>query len=165
VIADICDFKFNEKNYDFAFLATQDLHLLNNIETVEKAFVSIASHMRKGACLALELTLPARESYESPTRTFHPRVPNYKEKKVWKDGKGRYDAITKRHHIDQVVYIQDDKGTETFDYSIVLQYYEREDILKVLNDSGFAVTGEYCNRKKESWTPQDSEWILEAIKQ
>jgi hypothetical protein len=164
-IADISNFQFNDKNFDFAFLATQDLHLLTDINTVKKAFVSIASHLRKGACLALELILPARESYKYPTKTFHPRVPNYKDKNVWKDGKGRYDAMTKKHHIDQVVYIQDNKGIESFNYSIVLQYFEREEILKALNESGFSVIGEYSNREKESWTQQDGEWIVEAIKQ
>ena len=164
-IADICNFQFAEKNFDFAFLATQDLHLLSNIKAVKQAFVSIASHLRKGGCLVLELTLPAYESYEYPTKTFHPRVPNYKDKNVWKDGKGRYDAITKKHYIDQVVYIQDNKGIESFNYSIVLQYFERADILNILNDSGFAVTGEYSNRKKETWNLQDGEWIVEAIKQ
>lgn len=165
MIADVCDFKINEKNFDFTFLATQDLHLLPDIITVKKAFASIASHLRKGACFVLELTLPAHESYEYPTKTFHPRVPNYKDKYVWKDGKGSYDAITKKHHIEQVVYIKDNNGTESFNYSIVLQYYERDEILKALKDSGFTVTGEYSNRTKEPWTPQNGEWIIEAIKQ
>ena len=164
-IADICGFHFSETNFDFAFLATQDLHLLTDIETVKKAFVSIASHMRVGGCLALELILPARDSYEHPTKIYHPRVPNYKDKKVWKEGKSRYDAISKKHHIDQVVYIQDHNGIESFHYSIVLQYFEREEILEALNDSGFTVKGEYCNRNKESWTPQSGEWIIEAIKE
>lgn len=164
-IANICDFKFDERNFDFTFLATQDLHLLPDIETVKKAFVSVAGHLRKGACFALELILPFAKSYEYPTRTFHPRVPNYTDKKVWKDGKSRYDAVTKRHYIDQVVYIQDDNGTESFDYSIILQYFEREEIIRVLNDAGFAIVGEYCNRNKEPWTFQSNEWIVEAIKQ
>ncbi len=164
-IADICDFQFNEKNFDFAFLPTQDLHLLPDIETVKKAFISIAAHLKKGACLALELILPFTESYEYPTRTFYPRVPNYTDKKVWKDGKGRYDAVTKRQYIDQVVYIQDANGTESFKHSIILQYYEREEIIDALNDAGFSVAGEFCNRSKEPWTPQSNEWIIEAIRQ
>jgi 2-polyprenyl-3-methyl-5-hydroxy-6-metoxy-1,4-benzoquinol methylase len=164
-IADVCNFQFCRKDFDFAFLATQDLHLLPDIKTVKKAFISIASHLRKGACFALELTLPARESYEYPTKTFHPRVPNYKDKVVWKDSKSRYDSITKKHHIDQIVYIQDNKGTESFNYSIILQYYERNEIIKTLNDAGFAVTGEFSNRKKESWNQQAGEWIIEAKKQ
>lgn len=164
-LADICNFDFSEKDFDFAFLASQDLHLLTDITTVTNALSSLGLHMRKGACLSLELILPGSASYETPTNTFHPRVANYKDKKVWKDSRSRYDAITKQHHIDQIVYIEDDKGTTSFNYSIVLQYYEREEILKALIDSGFAIAGEYRNRNKESWSSEDFEWIIEAIKQ
>lgn len=163
-IADICDFHFVEKDFDFAFLATQDLHLLSSMEAVQKAFVSITAHLREGACFALELVLPFPESYEYPTRTFHPRVPNYTDKKVWKDGRSRYDAITKKHYIDQVVYIEDCKGRESFDYSIILQYFEREEIIGALYDAGLTIAGEYCNRNKEPWTSQSREWFVEAIR-
>ncbi|MDD3169104.1 MAG: class I SAM-dependent methyltransferase [Eubacteriales bacterium] len=164
IVADICDFDFDEKDFDFAFIATQDLHLLPDMESIKKAFVSVASHMKKGACLALELILPSQESYEYPTRTFHPRVPNYTDKKVWKDGRGKYDAATKRHFIEQVVYIEDDKGMESFHYSIILQYYEREKIIAALDHAGFIVKGEFSNRSREPWTPKSREWIIEAIR-
>lgn len=115
-VADICDFSFDEKNFDFAFLATQDLNLLTDITKVSNALLSIGQHLRKGACLSLELTLPGSESYRSPRRTFQPRVANYKDKKVWKDSESRYDAKTRKHHIDQIVYVEDNNGTASFDY-------------------------------------------------
>lgn len=166
MVADLCDFDFDEKDFDFTFIAAQDdLHLLPDIESVKKAFVSLAAHMRKGACLALELTLPSQESYEYPTRTYHPRVPGYTDKKVWKDGRGKYDAATKRHFIDQVVYVEDNKGTESFNYSVILQYYEREEIIAALDGAGFIVKGEFSDRAGEPWNPKSRKWIVEAIKQ
>lgn len=36
-VANICDFQFDEKDFDFTFLATQDLHLLSDIESVKKS--------------------------------------------------------------------------------------------------------------------------------
>ena len=163
-IADICNFDFTEKEFDFCFIATQDLHLLSDIVMVKQAFMSITEHLRKGACLALELILPLSESCCYPAQTFYPRVPNYSDKKVWKEGSGRYDAVTKRQYIDQTVYVQDNNVTESFKYSVTLQYFERDEILDALNCAGFAVVGEYSNRNKEHWTIESKEWIIEAVK-
>lgn len=163
-VADICDFNFNEKEFDFSFIATQDLHLLSNIKMVKQAFMSIAKHLRKGGCLALELILPSPESYQYPKQTFYPRVPNYSDKVVWKEGRNRYDAYEKKHYIDQIVYIQDDKGTESFNHSVTLQYFDRNDILDALSCVGYAVVGDYGNRNKEPWTPENREWFVEAVK-
>ncbi|HIZ56144.1 MAG TPA: class I SAM-dependent methyltransferase [Firmicutes bacterium] len=163
-VADICNLHLDEKSFDFCLIATQDLHLLSNIEMVRKAFESIAAHLRKGGCFSLELILPSSESYEYPTQTFYPRVPNYTDKKVWKEGKGRYDALTKKHYIDQVVYIKDEKGIQSFPYSVVLQYFEQADIRFALKDAGFMIAAEYCNRNRDTWTSESQEWIVEAIK-
>ena len=164
-VADICDFDFPEKGFDFCFIATQDLHLLTNIEMVRKAFKSISGHLRKGACIALELVLPKFESYECPVRIFHPRVPNYIDKNIWKESKNRYDSISKKQYIEQIVYIQDNKGIESFNYSVVLQYFERDEILQALSYAGFSVIGEYTDRNKSHWTMSDKDWLIEAIKQ
>lgn len=163
-IADICDFDFNEKRFDFSFIATQDLHLLPDIEMVRRAFMSINRHLRKGGCLALELILPSSESYRCPTKVFYPRVPNYTDKTVWKEGKSRYDAVAKKHYIDQIVYIKDDNGTESFNYSVTLQYFDRNEILDALSCTGYTVVGEYSSRNKEQWTSENLEWFIEAIK-
>ena len=163
-VADICHLDLAERDFDFGFLATQDLHLLSDIGMVREAFISLSNHLRKGGCLVLELILPSSKSHEYPEQTYDPRVPNYTDRKVWKVGKGRYDAVTRRHYIDQTVYIQDEKGIETFDYAVVLQYFERREILRALNDAGFTVIGEYCDRKKTAWTSESREWMIEAVK-
>ncbi len=163
-IADICNLHLGESDFDFCFIATQDLHLLSDLKMVRKAFRSLALHLREGGCLFLELILPSSESFELPKQTFYPRVPNYTDKKVWKESKNRYDAFTKRYYIDQIVYIQDEKGITSFPYSVTLQYYEQGEIRSALKDAGFIITGEFQNRNKELWTTESSEWIIEAIK-
>ena len=80
------------------------------------------------------------------------------------ESKNRYDAFTKRYYIDQIVYIQDEKGITSFPYSVVLQYYEQEEIRSALKDAGFVITGEFQNRNKEPWTVKSQEWIIEAMK-
>lgn len=163
-IADICNLHLGESDFDFCFIATQDLHLLSDFKMVKVAFRSLASHLREGGGLSLELVLPSSESFELPQQTFYPRVPNYADKKVWKESKNRYDAFTKRLHIDQIVYIQDEKGITSFPYSVTLQYYEQDEIRSALKDAGFMITGEFQNRNKELWTTESSEWIIESIK-
>mgnify|MGYP001026245295 FL=1 len=103
-IADICNLHLGESDFDFCFIATQDLHLLSDFKMVKKAFRSLASHLREGGGLSLELVLPSSESFELPKQTFYPQVPNYTDKKVWKESKNRYDAFTKRLHIDHRIH-------------------------------------------------------------
>lgn len=162
--ADICSFAFEDAPFDFAFIETQDLHLLSSIEEVKKALAAINSQLRKGGGLVLELTLPAGESHPHEKRVFHPRVPNYTDKTIWKEHEGYYDANTKINHIHQTYYIQTDSGIETIPYVIDLQYYDRDIVLSALDACGFDVIGEYKNRDREPWTEGEASWTLEAIK-
>jgi SAM-dependent methyltransferase len=81
---DICNFKFEIEPVDFVFIV--DLQHLLKIDDIKKAFISIYNHMRTGGCLVIELGLPSSESYSWSNETYHPRVVNYKDKKVWKTG-------------------------------------------------------------------------------
>jgi ubiquinone/menaquinone biosynthesis C-methylase UbiE len=149
VVADITTLDLTDKNFDFAFIAGHgDLHLLPKIETVEKAFRSLYSHLRSGGFLALELTLPSTESWSYPKREFQPRVPNYTDKKVCKEDDGHYDAKEKRHYINQTVFIEDDSGLDSFTQQVCLQYYVRYEIVKALSKFGFTILAEYKNREK-----------------
>lgn len=118
----------------------------------------------RGWRFIIGISPPSSESFELPKQTFYPQVPNYTDKKVWKESKNRYDAFTKRLHIDQIVYIQDEKGITSFPYSVTLLYYEQDEIRSALKDAGFMITGEFQNRNKELWTTESSEWIIESIK-
>jgi len=164
VVADLLDLNLNEYNFDFIFIAGYgDLHLLLSMKDIERALLSLHKHIRKGGCLALELTLPLKESWCSPKKIFHPRVPNYIDKKVWKENEGKYNADEKRQYINQIVYIEDENGIDSFAQSVCLQYYERYEIFELLNKCGFIVENEYCNRQKEQWKSCDENWFVEAI--
>jgi len=164
VVADLLDLHLNEQHFDFVFISgCGDLSLILSIKNIEKAFISIHKHIRKGGCLALELTLPPKESWSFPKKIFHPRVPNYTDKKVWKENEGKYDAEEKRQYINQIVYIEDKNGIKSFNQSICLQYYERDEIYGLLKKCGFIVKNEYSNRQKEPWKSGDGDWHVEAI--
>lgn len=163
-IADICNFDFSCKTFDFAFLKDQDLHLLQTIEDVKKALSCINNHLRTGGCLALELTLPGEKSSYSPKQIYHPRKPRYTDKKVWKESECRYDADEKRNYIKQQVYVEENGVTESFEYAICLQYYERDIILEVLQECGFQVVGEYSDRERTPWEKGNGFWSVEALK-
>lgn len=162
--ADICDFIFPYKTFDFVFLKDQDLHLLQTIEDVKKALFCINNHLRTGGCLALELTLPGEKSSYSPKQIYHPRKPRYADKRVWKESECRYDAVEKRNYIKQQVYVEENGVTESFEYAICLQYYERDVILDVLQECGFNVVGEYSDRERTPWVKGNGFWNIEAIK-
>jgi SAM-dependent methyltransferase len=165
-VADLTGLDLHEKAFDFAFVAGNgDLHLLLTLQVIEKAFLSLHKHIRAGGCLALELTLPGRKSLSYPKKVFHPRVPHYTDKKIWKENEGSYDADQKRQYINQTVYIEDSNGVESFVQPVCLQYYEREEILALLDRCGFRVAGEYSNREREHWEAGDRSWLVEAIKQ
>ncbi len=165
VVGDICNFDFQYKSYDFVFITNQDLHLLQTIDDVKKAFLCIGKHMRKGGCLVLELTLPFKQSSYTPKQIFHPRKPNYVDKKVWKESECRYDAIENRNYINQMVYVETDGIIENFEYAICLQYFDRDELLNALTECGFLVQNEYSDRQKTVWGDCEGFWCVEAIRQ
>jgi len=161
VCADICNFSHRETGFDFVF--TMDLQLLDSMDKIKKALLSLSRHTRKGGCLVIEIGLPSKESWESPARVFHPRKANYTDKKIWKEGRNRYDASTKIHHIDQIIFIEDERGTTQINHSIKLYHYERDELVQALRESGYSINSEYSNRDKQPWKPGESTWIVEAI--
>ena len=164
IVADLLALDLEERQFDFAFIAGNgDLHLLQSIEDVRSAFLSLRKHMRAGGCLVLELILPSKESWSYPKRIFHPRVPNYTDKKIWKESENSYDANKKRHYINQTVYIEDESGVKTFVHSVCLQYYGRNEIINTLKECGFIINGEYCNRERKPWKADDEFLFIETI--
>jgi cyclopropane fatty-acyl-phospholipid synthase-like methyltransferase len=161
-VADIRSFSFDNAPFDFTYI--QDLHLLPSINDVKEALHAIHPQLRTGGGMVLELTLPHGESETYEKRVFYPRVPNYTDKKVWKEHEGYYDAETKTNHISQMVIIETDSGIEKIPYVISLQYYDRALMLSALEDCGFDVKNEYKNRDKEPWREGDHGWIVEAVK-
>lgn len=163
-VADIRSFSFAGAPYDFSYIGNLDLNLLSSVAEVKEALRALNGQLRAGGGLVLELTLPAGVSYRHEKRVFHPRVPNYTDKKVWKENEGSYDAETKIHHINQMVFVETEDGIEAIPYVISLQYYERDEILEALDECGFKAKNEFKNREKEPWREGDHDWIVEAVK-
>ena len=163
-VADMLALDLAKKDFHFVFIGGNgDLHLLPSLEDVGKAFVSIYKHMRPGACLFLELTLPWKESFNHPKRIFHPRVPNYTDKKIWKENQSAYDAHSQRQRISQKVYIEDARGLDSFTQEVALQYWERDAVIALLSQCGFTIKNEYSDKDKTPWTPESNTWIVESI--
>lgn len=165
VCADIREFQLEDKNYDFAFVGSTDLHHMTSIEDVKKALMSIGQHLRKGGGLGIELWYPSENSWSSPRRKFEP-FNNTDESpiKVWKEGQTEYDAEKKTVTIWQEVYIQEGENVEHFTHAFKLQLYNRELLLKVLSECGYQFKKEYGGYDLSSWKPGSSKWIIEAVR-
>jgi SAM-dependent methyltransferase len=165
ITADLLNLNLDDKGFDFTYIAGYgDLHLFQSAEDIEKVFISLHKHLRSGGCLALEATLPSDKSWSYPKKIFHPRVPNYTDKKVWKENEGSYDADIKRQYINQTVYIEDEDGVNSFFQQICLQYYEWDVVYGLLEKNGFKIQGEYSNREGTPWKQGDRSWNVEAVK-
>lgn len=162
--ADICNFDLAKKDYDFCFIGSGDLHLLDGISFVKKALAGINMHLRLGGGLGLELWSASDSSWSSPRRKFEPRVPKTNGPHIWKEGESTYNCITKRNNISQTVYIDNGSTVDSFEYSVCLQLYDRDIILNTIYESGFEIVGEYCNYNFEKWNSESSPLILELKK-
>ncbi len=161
---DICNFDLVKKDYDFCFIGTGDLHLLNGITAIKIALEKINMHLRLGGGLGLELWPASGSSWSAPRRKFEPRVPRTDYPYIWKEGEATYDSITKKNNISQTVYIDNGSTVESFEYSVCLQLYDRNVLLNAIYESGFEIVGEYCNYNFEKWDGGGSPWILELKK-
>ena len=148
-VGDVCSLA-SEQEFDFCLIKDNDLHLLADLDAVRRALTAIAQHVRAGGGLVLVLTLPDRASFETPWEAYPPRVPKQGGPKVWKEGRCRYDAASKRFHIKQIVHVDDAQ----FPCEVTLQYYARGVFLRVLRDCGWVLRSE--NR--------DQGWVLECVK-
>jgi hypothetical protein len=159
---DIRDFRFEIDPVDFVFIKW-DLNDLLRINDVKNAFVSINKHMRSGACFVIELELPSKEPYSWPRETYYPRVKNHIDKKIWKTGEGYYDVKTKKKYISQTIFIEDNKGTRSFEHNFYLQLYEREVIINLLTECNFLIKNEYCDHNFKEYS-DGGYLIIEAVK-
>ena len=162
--ADICNFDIAKKDYDFCFIGSGDLHLLNGIKDVKMALKNINIHLRLGGGLGVELWTASDSSWSAPRRKFEPRVPKNDGPRVWKEGGVTYDGITKRNNISQTVFIDNNGTIESFEYDICLQLYDRDVLLNAFYESGFEIVGEYCNYNYDKWNSESNSWIIELKK-
>lgn len=160
VRADICDFELSEKNVDFFFITGSDIHLLPSIEVISKALKNIHNHLKTGGGLGIELWYPLGESWSAPLKRFDPRVPRKDGIYIWKESEASYDATSKRQDIHQIIHIESDGETKSFDHYVSLQMYEKEALLFTFQNCGFEIVGEYCDYNfKKSENPYENCFI------
>ena len=160
VCGNVCNCELNEC-YDFAFFASTDLHLLPDMEDVQRALRSINRHLRMGGGLGLEVWFAPDTSFTSPVQRFEPRAPRKDGLYIWKEGDGQYDAAVKVHRIHQVVHVGD---TLQFDHDVALQLYDRKVLMDVLNECGFTLKQAYCDTDKNISRHECENTYLELIK-
>jgi len=162
---DICDLHLPARDYDFAFIATTDLHHLLTPEARGNALASLAAHTRPGGCLGLELWYPSPQSFNSPWREFQPIVPPAPgEPKVWKKGKTEYNATNKLVTITQEVFVETHGSLEQFLHTFSLQLFDREDLIDMLTKAGYDLVAEYGSYDLGPWSIESGKWIIEAVK-
>ncbi|MFH1005994.1 MAG: class I SAM-dependent methyltransferase [Candidatus Latescibacterota bacterium] len=163
--ADICDFDLKDKDYDFCFIASADLHVLPSLESVRMALRSINKHLRIGGGLGLELWYPSDTSYSVPMKKFEPRVPRRDGSTIWKEGESHYDAISKKQEIHQVVYIKVGDTVENFDHFVTLHLYDRDELFRTIQECGFRVVAEYSDYGFNKNKNQKANCFIELSKQ
>ena len=162
--ANVLDFDLSEKQYDYAFIGSTDLHHLQSLEAVEEMLSNIAAHLRQGGGLGLELWYPSTKSWHSPPRRFEPQN-KVLQQQVWKEGSTSYDVVTKQIRINQTVFIKDGENLERFSHELTMQLYERADVVEVLKMCGFQVIQEYGDYQRNPWSPKSQKWLIAAIKE
>ena len=162
---DICALDLPAKEYDFAFIATTDIHHLHTSQARDQAFAGLAAHTRPGGGLGLELWYARDKSFASPWREFQPLVPPAPgEPKAWKKGKTEYNAETKLVTITQEVFVEQNGVVEQFPHVFSLQLFSHEDLYGTLARAGYRVVAEYGSYELEPWNQESSKWLVEAVK-
>lgn len=163
--ADARDFDLN-KQYDFCFIGSSDLHHFMTKEDIKLVVDSINKHLRKGGGLGLELWYPAESSWSSPIRKFEPFKNVYADKLVWKEGKTEFDFDTMRIKISQTIFQKytDNEKVDSFNHDFELQLYNRDELLSLFMKCGFSVKGEYGDYKYSLWEKDSPSWLIELVK-
>jgi SAM-dependent methyltransferase len=164
VEGDIRNLELKQKDFDFAF--TTDFNHLLTLADCRLALASIYNHLRLGGGLALELSLPSAESWDSPWRTFEPTRsdPTLPPVKTWKRGRTSYAAARRVVTIEQEVFIQEpgQETPESFFHCFELQLWQREEIETLLRETGFRICTQYSDYSLRAWSPESDRWLVEA---
>jgi SAM-dependent methyltransferase len=165
LVGDVTNLHLPDKDYDFAFVGTGDLHhLLSEVE-MQEAMSCIRRHLSDEACLALELFYPETESWQSPRRRFEQPNASEIEPKTCKLGEALFDSDTLRQHIKQEVFVEENGKVESFLHEFDLQLVSRETLARLLGRAGFRITAEYGGFDFREWYPGADKWIVESVRQ
>ena len=164
LVGNVIDLHLPDKDYDFAFIGTGDFHHLLSQKEMLEALICIRNHLNDKGCLALELLYPKSESWHSPERRFELPNPPETGLKTWKLGETSYNAATRRQHIKQEVFIEEQGRIESFLHELELQLLTREKLVGLLGKSGFKIIAEYGGFDFSVWHPGAEKWIIESVK-
>ena len=163
VVADILDLPFSKAAFDFVFIGSGDFHHFLTEKERLRALSGLRHVLRDGGCLVLDLIYPADDSWEAAQRRFDPPFPTGKGVKTWKLSGSRYHAGTRRLHIDQEVFIQQRNVAESFRHEFELQLLCREDLVILLERTGFDVIAEYGGFDGSPWQPAADKWLVTGM--
>ncbi|MFA5308767.1 MAG: class I SAM-dependent methyltransferase [Dehalococcoidales bacterium] len=163
-VGDVTELRLPDKDFDFIFIGTGDLHHLLTEKEVTAALTGIYRHLADRGGLALELVYPQNVSWQTPRRRYDPPFPPEDGLKTWKFSEGSYDAATMRQRIKQEVFIQDADRTESFRHELEMQYFSRATLVKLLAAAGFEIKTEYGGYDFSAWQPGAENWIVECVK-
>lgn len=145
VQADICNFTLKRNDYDFCFVDSGDIHLLYSIEMVKMALQSINKHLRIGGGLGIQIWYPAENSFSTPMQRFNPRVPRKDGIIIWKESESNYNADIKTQSIHQIIHVEMQNLTKTFDHFVTLHLYDKDVLFNLFYECGYDVVGQYCD--------------------
>jgi ubiquinone/menaquinone biosynthesis C-methylase UbiE len=164
LVGDVTNFDLLEKEYDFVFIGTGDFHHLISEHEMLKALSCIHQHLSDKRCLTLELFYPGNVSWQSPKRRFELSNPSKTGVKAWKLSETSYDSNIMREHIRQEVFVEQQGKVESFIHEFDLQLLTRENLIKLMEKTGFKIITEYSGFDFSLWHARSEKCIFEAIK-
>lgn len=164
VEADIVDFSFPKRDYDFCFISSTDINLLPSIDMIMSALKCIGKHLRCHGGLGIELRYPAEKSFKSSMQTFHPRVHRKDNVIIWKESESVFDVKSGIQKIHQIVHVEDNGTSRTFDHQVELHTYSKDIIFRLLEQCGYMAAGEYCDHNFNTSRNELENNFLELMK-
>ncbi len=150
-----------KKPFDFVFIASADLHHLTSIGEINKALRCLNKALRSNGGLALKLWLPGDESFESAQRVFEAHKAAFTDRRVYKKGYTRFDAVSKKVEIRQTVYVEFMDGKkEDFRHNVDLQLYEKEELLTAFYNNGFMLEKQFGGIDFSPYREGESDWFV-----
>lgn len=163
VQADICNFNLN-KTFDFCFISSTDLNILPSLDAVKKALCNVNRHLKINGGCGLEILYPMDKSHSCGMKRFDPRIPKKNGITIWKEGDSRYDVISKKQEIHQIIYVEKEGEVESFDYYVTLQLYNRDVLLNLIKHCGFEIVNEYSDYDFNSSDNVENNKYIEIMK-
>jgi len=162
VRADLRRLPLADPAFDFAFLASGDLHHFAGRDERDRVLARLAAALRPGGALGLELFAPADAAWTTPRRRFDPLRPPPAGVCVWKEGATRFDAATLRLEVEQALFVRRAGRPERHPHRLSLQLLPRDELPSLLERAGLRWVADYGGYDLAPWTPGAATWIVLA---